>query len=104
MDTNDLSRDTHMAIIETSDRFHHDLTLRFGVLAGNCDTDDMFLEKSEKMIERWLTNWDLDELIMDIFFDYPPRKKEFKNILDNLLTNIDTVRKIPVEHRKFDLW
>jgi hypothetical protein len=104
MDTNDLSRETHEAIIETSERFHHDLTLQFGVLAGNCDTDDLFLEESEAMIREWLNDWDSDELIMDIFYDHPPNIKEFNKVLDKLLSNIEKVRKIPVEDRKFDLW
>jgi hypothetical protein len=41
---------------------------------------------------------------MDIFFDDPPNRKDFKKILDKLLSNIDKVREIPMEQRKFDLW
>ena len=104
MDTNDLSRETHRAIIDTSERFHHDLTLQFGVLAGSCDTDDKFLEESEVMIREWLNDWDLDEAITDIFYDHPPDIKDFKKVLDKLLSNIVVVRKIPMEQRKFDLW
>ena len=44
MDTNDLSRETHVAIIDTSERFHHDLTLQFGVLADSCNTITNFLK------------------------------------------------------------
>ena len=104
MDTNDLSRETHMAIIDTAERFHHDLTLQFGVLAGYCSSDDEYLNESELMIKEWLTESDIEEAIMDIFYDNPPNKKEFKKILDKLLTNIENVRKIPIEQRKFDLW
>jgi len=42
--------------------------------------------------------------IMEIFFDNPPSKKKFKKILDKILINIENVRKIPMEQRKFDLW
>jgi len=104
MDTNDLSRETHTAIIDTAERFHHDLTLQFGVLAGDCHSDNEFLDVSESIIKEWQTDWDLDEAIMDIFFDNPPSKKEFKKILDKILTNIENVRKIPTKYRKFDLW
>jgi hypothetical protein len=104
MDTNDLSRETHTAIIDTAERFHHDLTLQFGVLAGDCKTDNEYLDESESMIKEWLTDWDLEEVIMDIFFDNPPSKKDFKKILDRLLINIENVRKTPIEKRKFDLW
>lgn len=104
MDTNDLSRETHIAIIDTAERFHHDLTLQFGVLADDCETDNEFLDESETIIKDWLTDWDLEELIMDIFYDDTPCKKDFKKILDKILSNIDNVRKIPIEQRKFDLW
>lgn len=104
MDTNDLSRETHTAIIDTAERFHHDLTLQFGVLAGHCITDNEFLDKSESVIKEWLTDWDLEEVIMDVFFDDPPDKQDFKKILDKILTNIAKVRYIPLEKRKFDLW
>jgi hypothetical protein len=104
MDTNDLSRETHVAVIETAEIFHHDLTLQFGVLAGDCATDNDFLNKSEAMINEWLTDWDIEEIIMEIFFEDPPTKKEFKKILDEILSNIENVRKIPAEKRKFDLW
>ena len=104
MDTNDLSRETHTAIIDTAERFNHDLTLQFGVLANDCDTDNEFLDKSESIIKEWLNDWDLEEVIMDVFFDDLPSKHNFKRILDKILTNIEKVRKIPLEKRKFDLW
>lgn len=104
MDTNDLSRETHTAIIDTAERFHHDLTLQFGVLASDCKTDNEYLDQSESMIKEWLTDWDLEEVIMDIFFDDTPRKQDFKKVLDKILTNIEKVRKIPIEQRKFNLW
>jgi hypothetical protein len=104
MDTNDLSRETHTAIIDTADRFHHDLTLQFGVIASDCNTDNEFLDESESLIKEWLTDWDLEEVIMDIFFDDAPRKQDFKRVIDIILANIEKVRKIPIEQRKFDLW
>jgi hypothetical protein len=104
MDTNDLSRETHSAIIVTAERFHHDLTLQFGVLASYCKTDNEYLDKSESMIKEWLTDWDLEEVIMDIFFDDVPRKQDFKKVLDKTLINIEKARKVPIEQRKFDLW
>lgn len=104
MDTNDLSRETHVAIINTAERFHHDLTLQFGVLASDCKTDDEYLDQSESMIKEWLTHWNLEEVIMDIFFDDPPSKQNLKKILDKILRNIEKVRMVPIEQRKFDLW
>lgn len=104
MDTDDLSQETHIAIIDTAENFHHDLTLQFGVLASSCDTDNEFLDESESMIKQWLTDWDLEEVIIDIFFDDLPSKKDFKKILNEILKNIENVKEIPIEKRKFDLW
>ena len=56
MDTNDLSRETHTAIIDTAERFHHDLTLQFGVLTDDCNTDNEFLDESESVISNLLTD------------------------------------------------
>lgn len=104
MDTDDLSQETHIAIIDTAESFHHDLTLQFGVLASSCDTDNEFLDESESMIKQWLTDWDLEEVIIDIFFDDLPSKKDFKKILNEILKNIENVKEIPIEKRKFDIW
>lgn len=62
------------------------------------------MEDSEGTIKEWLNDWDLDEVITDIFYDHPPDIKGFKKVLDKLLSNIVVVRKIPLENRKFDLW
>ncbi len=102
MDTDDLSQETYSAIIVTADRFHHDLTLQFGVLADRCDSDNEFLDYSERRIKAWQTEWELEDVIMEIFFDNPPEKKEFEKILDKILTNIGKVKKIPMKQRKFD--
>ncbi len=104
MDTNDLSRETYNAIVYTAEYFHHDLTLQFGVLASDCDTDDEFLDKSELLIKEWQTIWESDEIIVDIFFDDLPSIKDFSKIIDKILLNIESVRKIPIEKRIFDLW
>ncbi len=81
MDTNDLSRETHTAIIDAAERFHYDLTLQFGVLAGNCHSDNEFLDESESMINEWQTDWDIEEAIMDIFFDMHQAKRNLKRYL-----------------------
>lgn len=78
--------------------------MQFGVLASDCESDDEYLDHADSMINEWLTDWDLEDVMMDIFFDDPPGKKEFKKVLENILTNIEKVRKIPIERRKYDLW
>ena len=39
MDTDDLSNEAYEAVIIEAERFHHNLTLHFGVLADDCDTN-----------------------------------------------------------------
>ena len=102
MDTNDLSSETHKAILQAAEKFHHDLTLPFGVMAEACDSDDEFLEKSESQIKTWLTDCDLDDIIEDVFYENQPKKKDFKDALKAILKNIDKVMAIPVENRHFE--
>ncbi len=102
MDTNDLSSETHKAILQAAEKFHHDLTLPFGVMAESCDSDDEFLDKSESMIKNWLIDCDLDDVIDDVFFENQPKKKDFKDALKAILKNIAKVQAIPLEDRHFD--
>jgi len=104
MDTDDLSIETYKAIISAAESFHHDLTIEFGVLSYNCNTDDDFLQESESLINEWLTEWDLEEVIIDIFSQNPPSKYEFKSILEKILLNIKEVKQIPIRQRKFEQW
>jgi len=66
--TDDLSTETYNAVILTAGRFHHDLTLQFGVRAEYCNTDDEFLNVSENMITSWLKKVDVEYTIEGIFF------------------------------------
>jgi len=102
MDTDDLSNETYKAIITTSAKFHDDLTLQFGLLSYECKTDDEFLDKSKLLINNWLQNSDLDELIWDIFFEDHPKINDFKRILSKILTNIEKVKSIPIYKRTFE--
>jgi len=104
MDTDDLSGETYHGILVTSEIFHHDLTLQFGILAKYCRNDNEFLEKSETKIKKWLTDYGLDDQIEGIFFDNPPSKENLEMTLRDILSNIEKVKMIPIEQRKFELW
>jgi len=39
MDTAELSNEAYTAVLVEAERFHHNLTIHFGVLAGDCDED-----------------------------------------------------------------
>ena len=101
MDTDDLSVETYNAVFKISDKFNHDLTLQFGVLAGICSNDNDYLEKANQLIIQWKKN--LDEARIEIFFDKKlPPKANFERVLNDIQTQIEKVKRIPVEQRKFD--
>lgn len=104
MDTDDLSIPTYNGIIIEAERFNHDLTLQFGVLASDCKDDDDYLNQADTMIKCWLKVDNFEEIIDDIFFGEPVDEQEFKNTLNKLLSNITEIRKTPINERKHEDW
>ncbi|MEI6823508.1 MAG: hypothetical protein WCL51_16370 [Bacteroidota bacterium] len=98
MDTDDLSQETYDAIIITAEKFHHDLTLQFGILASDCKTDDIFLDVCESLIKEWLTEWDLEEAMLDIFYDDLPNIKDFKKTLDKYCQRLKVLEKFQLKN------
>jgi hypothetical protein len=68
MDTDDLSKVTYNVIILECEKYNHDLTLQFRILASACKDDDDYLNHSEALIKDWLSNKNFDVLAVDIFF------------------------------------
>ncbi|MEA3448876.1 MAG: hypothetical protein U9Q98_10615 [Bacteroidota bacterium] len=54
MDTDNLSNETYRAVIIEAEKFTHDLTIRFGVLASSCKNEKEYLEMSEELIKEML--------------------------------------------------
>lgn len=104
MDTDDLSIPTYNGIIIEAEKFNHDLTLQFGVLASDCKDDDDYLNQAEKMINNCLTDDDLFNLMDRIFFGEYVNEEEFKNTLNKILSNIAEIRKVPMENREYEDW
>jgi hypothetical protein len=104
MDTDDLSIPTYKGIIIEAEKFNHDLTLQFGVLASSCKDDDDYLNKTEILINKWLQVNDFDDIIDNIFYGQPVNEKVFRKTLSKLLTNIAEIRKTPIEQRQFEDW
>lgn len=71
MDTDELSNEAYKAVIIESERFHHDLTLQFGIMSSDCLDEDDFLEKATQLIEEFMTYRSED--LPDIFFDDRPK-------------------------------
>jgi hypothetical protein len=100
MDTDDLSRETYRAILIEAEKFNHDLTLRFGVMAEHCKDEHEYIEKSIKLID-FLRNADKIRL-SEIFFGDVPDLKALRLTLDRISNNIDKVKEIPFDKRHFD--
>lgn len=104
MDTDDLSIPTYKGIIIEAEKFNHDLTLQFGVLASDCKDDNDYLNQSEIMIKQWLTDEDFDIVADDIFFGELVDLDKFKVTLEKLLENISEIRKTPMNNRECQDW
>ena len=101
MDTDDLSNETYKAVIITAEKFNHNLTLQFGVLADICLDDDDYLLKANKLIIEWRAT--IAETIVDIFFDVAhPTPIIFEKILLKIQKNIEKVQNIPIKKRTFE--
>ncbi len=100
MDTDDLSKETYKAVIIEAEKFHHDLTLRFGLLSYQCKDENEFIEKSMKLVS--VVQKADDALLNDIFFGEVPEKIKLAKALDKISINIAKVRLIPIEKRHYD--
>ena len=104
MDTDDLSIPTYKGIILEAEKFNHDLTLQFGVLASGCKDDDDYLNQTEALIKEWLQIDEFEDIIDDIFYGESVNEKEFKKTLNKLLSNIAEIRKTPMKEREYEDW
>lgn len=104
MDTDDLSIPTYNGVIIEAEKFNHDLTLQFGVLASDCKDDDGYLNRVETIIKNWLKVDDFEEMIDDIFYGEPVDEKEFRDTLNKILSNITDIRKTPMKDREYEDW
>lgn len=103
MDTDDLSIPTYNGIIIEAEKFNHDLTLQFGILSGECQNDDDYLNSAELLIQYWIKIKDFNQIIENVFYDSPVNEIEFKNTLEKILNNINEIRKTPMNEREFKL-
>lgn len=100
MDTDDLSRESYEGVLMKAGKLTDDLTLRFGVLSGECKNENEYLEKAEKFAREILKA--NDSAIDDLFWGNPPNKKELEFTCNKILENILKVKSVPVEMRSFD--
>ena len=100
MDTDDLSRESYKGILIEAEKLSHDLTLQFGVLSGDCKNETEYLDKAEKLTREIMKaeDWEID----DLFWGNPPEKGKLEFTCNRILENIQKVKSIPIEKRKFD--
>jgi hypothetical protein len=104
MDTDDLSKPTYNGVIIEAEKFNHDLTLQFGVMASDCIDDDDYLNQAEEMIKNWHGREEMSYLLENIFYGEPVDDKEFRNVLNKIISNITEIRKTPMEEREYEDW
>ncbi len=100
MDTDELSNESYEAIIIEAEKFNHDLTLQFGVMASSCENEKEYLLNAKQLIKE-IKGLDKYELC-NMFFDSPPAKKDLLLALNKILANISEVEKIPEDKRHYD--
>jgi hypothetical protein len=99
MDTDDLSEEAYSGILQEAESFNHDLTLQFGLISDECDSEAEYLEKAIELIND-IRNCSDDDL-EDIFFGELPDKKLLYSTLDKIIKNIEEVKKIPEAQRTY---
>ncbi|MGM0531631.1 MAG: hypothetical protein ACQER7_09780 [Bacteroidota bacterium] len=100
MDTDDLSREAYGGILIEAEKLTHDLTLHYGLLSYDCKNETEYIEKAENLTRRIMEvkDYELD----DIFWGNPPDKERLAYTLNKILRNIEKVKSIPIEKRKYD--
>jgi len=90
MDTNDLTNKTYNAILGEAEKFHHDLTLQFGLLSYEYSGEAEFIKKPEALIGT-IKKYNKTE-ISDMFFSDLPSAIELRKVLDKILSNISALK------------
>ena len=100
MDTDDLSKESYEGILIEAEKLSHDLTLNFGILSGECQNETEYLDKAEKFTKEIIQaeDWEID----DLFWGNPPEKENLEFTCRLILDNIEKVKAIPIEKRKYD--
>ncbi len=100
MDTDDLSREAYNAVLIESEKLTHDLTLYYGLLSSDCKNETEYIDKAEKLTKEIMQveGWELD----DLFWGNSPDKEKLIYTCKRILENIEKVKTIPIEKRKYD--
>ena len=100
MDIDDLSNETYKAVIIEAEKFNHDVTLQFGVMASSCKNEEEYLNKAKQLIKE-IRELDVYEL-EDMFFGNIPNTWQLNKYLKQIELNIAEVESIPKEKRYYE--
>lgn len=100
MDTDDLSRESYDAILIEAEKLTHDLTIHYGMLSYECKKEAEYIAKAKKLTEQIMQaeDWEID----DLFWGNPPEKEKLELTCKKILENIEQVKSIPLDKRKYD--
>lgn len=100
MDTDELSREAYNGIINEAEKFTHDLTIHYGLLSYDCTNETEYIDKAEELTKQIL---ELDEYELDDFFwGNLPNKRKLIFTLRKIISNIEDIKKIPIDKRHYD--
>jgi hypothetical protein len=102
MDTDELSDEAYSGIIFEAEKFLHEMTLHFGVLASRCKNEDEYIQSALMLVNSLREAKHND--YWDIFFAKTPTVKSVHNVLDKIERNIQNICKIPLTKRNFSRW
>jgi hypothetical protein len=100
MDTDDLSREAYDGILMEAEKLTHSLTLHYGLLSYDCKDETEYLDKADKLTREIIqaNDYELD----DLFWGDPPNKDKLDFTLQNIIGNIEKIKKTPIEKRHYD--
>lgn len=100
MDTDDLSSEAYDGIIIGAEKLTHDLTLHYGLLSYDCKNETEYIEKAKNLTEEIMVveDYELD----DLFWNNPPNKENLILTCKTIIENIEKIKSIPIEQRKYD--
>ena len=95
-----MSREANDAILLEAEKFTHHLTLHYGVLSGDCEDEAEYIDSALEMTNEIMEadDYELD----DLFWGNPPEIEKLHFTLQTIITNIEHIKKTPVENRHYD--
>ena len=99
MDTGDLSEEAYDAVIIGAEKFHHDLTLQFGVMASDCKDESEYLKEALLLIKEFESY--IEKAMDKIFYENTPEKSKFRTALKEIREATKEVQKMPLEKKTY---